>query len=79
MKIKEAAIWFDGKVYTGKRHGDIIKDMVKNHSVKPPCSGHQGFVTEEGYFVGREAGARIAFDAGQIKEMTTILFSEDLY
>mgnify|MGYP000208110751 CR=1 FL=1 len=79
MKIKESAIWFDGKVYTGKRHGDIIRDMVENHGVKPPCSGHQGFVTEDGHFVCRKAGARIAYEAGQIKKPTTTLFSEELY
>jgi hypothetical protein len=77
--IKEAAIWFEGKVYTGKRHNEIIKEMVERHNIKPPVSGHQGFVTEDGHFVSREAGAKIAFEAGQIKKPTTTLFSEDLY
>lgn len=79
MKIREAAVWFDGKVYTGLRHGDIIRSMVEQHAVKPPCSGHQGFVTEDGHFVDRGAAARIAFEAGQIQKPTTKLFSEDLY
>lgn len=79
MKIKKSAIWFNGKVYTGHRHHDIIRSMVEEHGIKPPASGHQGFVTEDGHFVSREAGARIAYEAGQIKKLVTILFSEDLY
>ena len=79
MKIKEAAIWYNGKIYVGRRHNDVIKKMVEECGIKPPASGHQGFVTEDGHFVSREAGARIAFEAGQIDKPRTVLFSEDLY
>lgn len=79
LRIKESAIWFNGEVFTGRRHHNIIKDMVEKHGIKPPISGYQGFVTEDGHFVSREAGARIAYEAGQIKNPTTRLFSEDLY
>lgn len=39
----------------------------------------QGFLTDENTFVNRIEGGEIAFAAGQIKKLTTCLFSEDLY
>ena len=40
---------------------------------------NKGFLTNTNRFVDREEGGKIAFDAGQIKEETKRLFSEDLY
>ena len=39
----------------------------------------QGFLTNTNRFVEREEAAQIAFDAGQIKQHTLTLYSEDLY
>jgi hypothetical protein len=39
----------------------------------------QGFLTNTDRFVDRKEAGQIAFDAGQIKEETKRLFSEDLY
>ena len=76
--IKEAAIRQDGIVYTGRRHHNIIWDnvgKVKFHNEE------QGFVTDDGKFVDRIEGARIAIECGQIKELQwpPNLYSEDLY
>ena len=69
-RIKEAAILHEGKVYTGKRHCHIIRDIVRLTGCKRVgMSSPQGFVTEEGRFVDREEGARIALACGQIKEL----------
>lgn len=86
IKIKEAAIidLVTERVYTGYRHGDIIKAMVELYGITPPVDGEryeQGFVTSTGEFVDRVEGAAIAIAAGQIKALKwpPLLYSEDLY
>lgn len=79
MKIVEAAILEGGRVWTGKRHHLIIRAIVADLGVDViPVTGEQGFVTDDGRFVGREEAAKIAFDAGQVTERKEYLFSEDL-
>jgi len=62
------------KVELGWRHADILykfKDVIDQEE--------QGFFTSFGRYVNREDAAKIAFNAGQIKEPKRILYSEDLY
>lgn len=81
-KIKEAAVRLDGKLYTGKRHGEIIQKIAAESAdrvlIRQP---DQGFVTEDGQFVTRVEAAEIAFRAGQIEQdlRGQPLMSEDLY
>ncbi len=84
--IKEAAILFEGKIYTGRRHGgilqDILQDMVKNGFKKRVYSEQQGFITEEGEFLSRKNAYHRAVQCGQIvahEGDTECLVSEDLY
>lgn len=66
-----------GFVVCGRRHhncfitvraiGDKLKEI------------EQGFLTSKDRFVNREEAGRIAFEAGQTKELRKTLFSEDLY
>lgn len=80
MRIKEAAIVHDGKVWTGKRHHNVIKKIIDECGIQAaPVLGEQGFVTECGVFLGREAAAMEAFEAKQIPAPKKYLFSEDLY
>lgn len=80
MNIKQAAILYRGIIYTGKRHHNIITEMVNVHGIEPPISTlNQGFVTDEGKFVSRKEAAEIAFKAGQISKQRERLYSEDLY
>ena len=66
--ITAAAIRQSGKIYTGKRHGEIISYMVSLGYV-PPITGAQGFVDDTGAFLTRhEAGAH-AIACGQIKAL----------
>lgn len=78
-KIVQAAIWQDGIMYVGRRHYNIILDMVENYGLASPIRGCQGFVTNTGRFVERDEAAEIAFKAGQVKKQHSKLFSEDLY
>lgn len=80
MKIKEAAVEHDGAIWTGRRHCDVFQKIVAELGREAaPITGTQGFVTECGKFVDRKEAARIAFEAGQVKELYPILMSEDLY
>ena len=78
LRIKEAAILLDGKIWTGRRHGEIISKIVEAGG-RTPVTADQGFVTECGKFVDRKEAAEIAFAAGQTSKNVRILMSEDLY
>jgi hypothetical protein len=73
--IIQSAILKDNKIYTGRRHWNIIKDN-SDISFKN-CI--QGFVNDKGAFLNREESAKEAFQCDQIKEKKRVLFSEDLY
>lgn len=78
--IVDAAIYYNGKIYKGKRHADIMKIIWD--SVGCPVvitQEQQGFMTSSGGFVSRRVAARIAYDAGQIKHLKRMLLSEDLW
>jgi hypothetical protein len=86
MKIRCAAIFYKGIIYAGKSHSEIGIHLC-NEGIVPegemyPGGDAQGFVTECGIFVNRNAAFVIALKAGQIVEGKTFqpdkLFSEDL-
>jgi len=81
--ITDAAIQFDGNTYLGRRHCQIIRDIVQKTGVKHVPGGKtQGFTTSTGRFVSREEAARIAQAAGQIKRLkysSKQLFSEEMW
>ena len=83
MRIKCAAIRYDGKIFEGKNHSSIGLKMVRDGVCKPPypSGDDQGFVTECGRYVRRAPALFIAHKAGQLKGKTLHsreLFSEDL-
>ena len=79
-KIKCAAIKCGDKVISGYRHDDCYKNlgMFKEPEEKW-ADWIQGFIDLNNDFHTREEAAIIAFEQGQIKEKTEMLFSEDLY
>jgi hypothetical protein len=72
-----------GYVVCGQRHHNcfVTVSILRNEDLKNSKYGKciQGFLTSNNSFVSREEGGEIAFIAGQIKEPTNCLFSEDLY
>jgi hypothetical protein len=84
MRIKCAAIKYDGKIFEGRSHPEIGQKMIKDGVCPKPFPGGeaQGFVTDEAIFVDREKALIIAIEAGQVVEGETShgreLFSEDL-
>ena len=83
MRIVAAAIRWEGEVHTGRRH-DIIIHRIARTMGKYCKGGEQGFVTDDGTFVDREEGLKIALASGQLDMSKKIgnknqLFSEDIY
>ena len=84
IRIKSAAIFYNGVIYTGNSHADIGFDMIEKNVCKRPFPGReaQGFITEDGKFVSREEALEIAIESGQVVRGQTRksneLFSEDL-
>lgn len=78
-----AAIKRDGIVFTGLRHGHIIRDMVECGFLtdinKPVLDQEQGFVDDLGNYIPRPQATAIAVEAGQVKEGHGTLYSEDLW
>ena len=75
-KINCAAIKrSDNIIIAGRNHAFVFQ-----HSPKGTCgqNSEQGFITSNARFVGRTEAADIAFEAGQIKKPTNVLFSEDI-
>jgi len=73
--VKQAAILYQGVLYKGDRHRNIIS----NHKHIPLKNGEEGFITTSGLFLDREKAAKLAFTLGQIKKPKKKLISEDLY
>jgi hypothetical protein len=75
-----------GFVVCGRRHHNCINTFTMIVGFPYTEEGHilhrteeQGFMTSKNRFVDREEGAKIAFNAGQIKQEKQTLYSEDLY
>lgn len=79
--ITDAAIKRDGKIYTGRRHCEIIEDMVLNHDCEIPIKvDEQGFIDDKGEFYSRFKALQLAKRSGQIPlEFNKKLLSEDLW
>jgi len=84
MRVIAAAIKFNGVVFTGDRHGHIIKYMVQIGVLKDMkrdkiLDKHQGFIDEKGEFWDRDESRRIAIVAQQVWHDHGVLYSEDLW
>lgn len=68
-----------GLVVCGHRHHDVIYTycQLTGSEVGDRCI--EGFMTSHNRFVGRKEAAKVAFKAGQTKELKINLYSEDIY
>ena len=70
----------EGFVICGRRHHNcFMSNKILELCENKKCEHIQGFLTSKDIFVDRAVGGKIAFEANQIDEETTCLFSEDLY
>ena len=76
--IVHSAIRKEGKIYTGKRHCDIINDYSYPFGFFKWCD--QGFITNRGVFLDRIEAGKHALECGQIKrlDLDGRLYSGDL-
>lgn len=86
MPIAFAAIKYDGKIYTGKRHAEIMQDIIRDRAGDEDVDVRvkitqdmQGFVDTDGNFLNRWQSGAVAFMAGQTKTRKLHLLSEDLW
>jgi len=89
--IVASAIKHKGVVYTGVRHCEIFRQILRIHpDTKTPITNNkspQGFVTDKNIFMGRDEALDHAYESGQIKDDGTgnfniiggVLTSEDLW
>ena len=70
---------FDGYIICGFRHSDCIRLHTVLTCKITKSDDIQGFLTSQNRFVDRAEAADIAYKAGQIKDITDCLLSEDLY
>lgn len=78
-RIVLAAVSYNGKIWTGKRHGVIMQDIWAVDAWARIHQDQQGFVTDTGEFVDRAEAGRIAFQAGQTSEQKLKLLSEHVW
>lgn len=88
MKIARAAIKFfeldnpnKERIYFGWNHAEIFQNMKNDGIIYDRTNYEMGFITNERpvHFVNRTEAAKIAFEAGQTKELHNELFSEDFW
>ena len=81
--ITAAAIRVGNVIYTGYRHGKILRDICDQAAATDTMpritQPMQGFIDALGHFLNREEAARVAYLAGQIKKPKTCLLSEDIW
>lgn len=81
-KITASAILYNGIIYTGKRHHNIISDMRTKYLIfDKQATRYQGFVLDDGTYVDRIQGGILALVFGQIEKLKwpPNLYSEDLW
>lgn len=83
--IRAAAILTkDNKIWTGKRHSDIISKIhMETHEYVSYSDTQQGFLSDDGRFLNRTQAMAVAHQAKQLIKEKTLhpreLFSEDLW
>lgn len=83
-RIIAAAILWDGVMYTGDRHGNILQYLVKIGQLKDIKKDKvtyemQGFIDQDGNWYTREGARELAIKSKQIKPDHGTLYSEDLW
>jgi hypothetical protein len=77
--IIAAAIKTPEWVHRGRRHGEIIKEIVDRRGNFDKLNSIQGFVTSKDRFLDRKEAAQFAYEIKQTKELKSPLLSEDLW
>ena len=82
LRIVAAAIKHNGKIYTGKRHAEIMRVIWDETPEDPafiPSGENQGFIDNNGTYWNRFQSCAIANRAGQTTKCGKEITSEDLW
>ena len=79
LTIVDAAVLFNGTIWRGRRHSEIMWRIAQVHPKVYVTQEMQGFVTSDGRFVNRFQAGAVAFRAGQTKTRIQTLLSEHLW
>jgi len=75
-----AAILHNGRIWTGRRHAELISQIIQEYPDDHVYHDEQGFWTDDDRFVMRTAAAAIAVRYGQLpKDFNKTLLSEYLW
>jgi hypothetical protein len=80
-KIVAAAVRKNGRVWTGERHTDLIRQVAVDTGERV-YQDEQGFWTDDDRFVTRQAAAVLAWRNGQLPENwpeSRVLTSDELW
>lgn len=78
--IVKSAILYEGQIFVGKRHPEIMMTIREIYSDSYISQDMQGFFTDTGVFLNREDAKKHAKECGQLKlEFSKTLTSEDLW
>lgn len=78
-RITHSAVKFNGRIYTGKRHALIMREIWDEHGNVKILADQQGFVTEDGSFLNRFQAGAAAFSSGQTAVRHQKLLSEHVW
>ena len=81
LKIVSAAIRYKDKIYTGKRHAEIMGIIWEEEGTTDAkfLQEDQGFLASDEKFYNRFQSGAIAYMAGQTKERKQVLLSDHLW
>lgn len=73
VRIKSAAVKYDGKIYEGRDHMEAadaaaVANKIDENDIYDLLEGDGGFITDDGRYVERDEASRIAKAAGQLDE-----------
>ncbi len=78
LRITAAAVLHNGKLYTGKRHAEIMRQIWDEGGGRITLE-EQGFVASDGKFYNRYQAGAIAYMAGQTEGRHEYLLSEHVW
>lgn len=79
LRIVSAAIRYGGRIYTGKRHGDIMVAILDDYPTAMIAPDDKVFLASDGTALNRFQAGAVAFAAGQTRERKQRLLSEHLW
>jgi len=79
VRVVAAAVKRGDRVWSGRRHNEVIMHMHELGEQMPVSCAEQGFLLSDGTYANRHEAAGVAYAAGQVDRLKVELSSEDIY